>query len=98
MSLLFVPMILPFLYIAPTAERGRGVFTDEDIAADTIIEIAPVIVMSKDDRKLIDQTVLINSFTTPLGNSSRNAVRSSAGSSFSSSAVFEGGSSWITFF
>jgi len=51
-------MILPFLYIAPTGERGRGVFTDEDIAADTIIEIAPVIVMSKDDRKLLDQTLL----------------------------------------
>ena len=58
MSLLFVTMILPFLYIAPTGERGRGVFTDEDIAADTIIEIAPVIVMSKDDRKLLDQTLL----------------------------------------
>ena len=51
-------MILPFLYIAPTGERGRGVFTDEDIAADTIIEIAPVIVMSKEDRKLLDQTLL----------------------------------------
>jgi len=58
LSLLFVTMILPFLYIAPTGERGRGVFTDEDIAADTIIEIAPVIVMSKDDRKLLDQTLL----------------------------------------
>ena len=58
MSLLFVTMILPFLYIASTGERGRGVFTDEDIAADTIIEIAPVIVMSKDDRKLLDQTLL----------------------------------------
>jgi len=58
LSLLFAPMILPFLYIAPTGERGRGVFTDEDIDADTIIEIAPVIVMSKDDRKLLDQTLL----------------------------------------
>ena len=37
---------------------GRGVFTKLAIAADTVIEIAPVIVMSAADRKLIDQTLL----------------------------------------
>ena len=37
---------------------GRGVFTSENLAKDTIIEIAPVIVMSRDDRKLLDQTLL----------------------------------------
>ena len=37
---------------------GRGVFTSEPIEADTVIEIAPVIVMSKEDRKLLDQTLL----------------------------------------
>jgi SET domain-containing protein len=51
-------MILPFLYIAPTASMGRGVFTSEDIAAGTIVEVAPVIVMSQEDRKLLDQTIL----------------------------------------
>jgi uncharacterized protein len=40
-------MILPFLFIAPTSLMGRGVFTSEDIEADTIVEIAPVIVMTK---------------------------------------------------
>ena len=51
-------MILPSLYIAPTSSMGRGVFTSENLAKDTIIEIAPVIVLSRDDRKLLDQTLL----------------------------------------
>ncbi len=51
-------MILPFLFIAPTSEMGRGVFTSEDLTADTIIEISPVIVMDQSDRRLLDQTLL----------------------------------------
>ncbi|HEX7844367.1 MAG TPA: SET domain-containing protein [Chitinophagaceae bacterium] len=51
-------MILPILYIAPTDGMGRGVFTTENIEKDTVIEIAPVIIMSRDDRKLLDQTLL----------------------------------------
>ena len=51
-------MILPTLVIAPTGEKGRGVFTTEDIAKGTMIEVAPVIIMSREDRKLLDQTLL----------------------------------------
>ena len=51
-------MILPFLFIAPTKKMGRGVFTSENIAKGTVIEIAPVIVMNADDRNLLDQTLL----------------------------------------
>jgi hypothetical protein len=51
-------MILPNLVIAPTGQRGRGVFTSTDIDRDTVIEISPVIVMSREDRKLLDQTLL----------------------------------------
>ena len=51
-------MILPFLFIAPTDSMGRGVFTSEDIDAGVVIEIAPVIVMSGEERKLLDQTLL----------------------------------------
>ena len=51
-------MILPYLLIGPTKNIGRGVFTTEDIPADTIIEIAPVILMSADDRLHLDQTLL----------------------------------------
>ena len=51
-------MILPELYIAPTGERGRGVYASIDIARDTVIEVSPVIVMSRAERKLLDQTLL----------------------------------------
>jgi uncharacterized protein len=51
-------MILPFLFIAPTSNMGRGVFTSEAITAGTVIEIAPVIVMTADERILLDQTLL----------------------------------------
>lgn len=51
-------MILPCLFIGPTDEMGRGVFTSESLEEDTIVEIAPVIVMNGNDRKLIDQTLL----------------------------------------
>lgn len=37
---------------------GRGVFTAEDIGRGTIIEVAPVIVMSSAERVLLDQTLL----------------------------------------
>ena len=39
---------------------GRGVFTSESIPKNTIIEISPVIVMSSEDRKLLDKTPLHN--------------------------------------
>jgi SET domain-containing protein len=51
-------MIQPFIFIAPTAGMGRGVFTSSDIEEDTVIEISPVIVMSGEDRKLLDKTLL----------------------------------------
>lgn len=51
-------MRLASLFIAATETKGRGVFTYERIPADTIIEIAPVIVMSGDDKKFLDQTLL----------------------------------------
>jgi hypothetical protein len=37
---------------------GRGVFTDEEIEAGTVIEVAPVIVMSDADRQKLDETLL----------------------------------------
>jgi SET domain-containing protein len=51
-------MLLPFLFIAQTNGSGRGVFTSENIEADTAIEESPVIVMSCEERKLLDQTLL----------------------------------------
>ncbi|MEO7922397.1 MAG: SET domain-containing protein [Chitinophagaceae bacterium] len=51
-------MILPFLFIAPTPSMGRGVFTSEDIAGGILVEQSPVIVMTAEERKLLDQTRL----------------------------------------
>lgn len=51
-------MILASIYIGETANKGRGVFTDAEIPADTIIEVSPVIVMSFKERMLLDQTLL----------------------------------------
>jgi uncharacterized protein len=51
-------MINPALYIAETKNKGRGVFTRKKIPAHTIIETAPVIVMSAEERLLLDKTLL----------------------------------------
>ena len=51
-------MILPSLFIGPTENMGRAVFTSENIEAGTIVEVAPVIVMSAEERKWLDKTLL----------------------------------------
>jgi len=51
-------MIHPSLYIADTSSMGRGVFSSENIAEGTLIEVSPVVVMTANDRKLLDQTLL----------------------------------------
>lgn len=51
-------MILSSLYIDLTGSMGRGVFTSENINKGTIVEESPVIVMTNDERKLLDQTLL----------------------------------------
>ena len=51
-------MILPCLYIQKNDGKGRGIFTEEFIPENTVIEIAPVIVMQKADREYLDRTLL----------------------------------------
>jgi len=51
-------MILPFLTIASSLNRGRGVFTSEDIIKGTTIEISPVIVLTAADRSNVEKTLL----------------------------------------
>ena len=51
-------MIHPSLYIDKTNEKGRGVFTKETIDANTVIEFSPVVVMSAEERVLLDKTLL----------------------------------------
>lgn len=51
-------MIISSLYIGSTPSMGRGVFTSEDIEPGTIVEVSPVVVMTGEERKLLDQTLL----------------------------------------
>ena len=51
-------MRLSSLYILQTNGKGRGVFTKKSIPANKIIEVAPVIVMSQEERLLLDKTLL----------------------------------------
>jgi uncharacterized protein len=51
-------MLKPYLYINQTVTKGKGVFSNERIASGTVIEISPVIVMSKEDRTHLDKTLL----------------------------------------
>ena len=48
---------IPHLYLEKTA-KGRAVFTGREIESNSIIEICPVIVLSKDDSNIIHQTKL----------------------------------------
>lgn len=51
-------MLKPYLFVNEISGKGRGVFTNERIPANTVVEIAPVIVMQKADREHIDKTLL----------------------------------------
>lgn len=51
-------MILSCLFIAESVNRGRGVFTSENINSGTTIENSPVIVLNGEERVLLDQTLL----------------------------------------
>lgn len=51
-------MRLTELFIADTEEKGRAVFTEKAIPAQTVIELAPVLVMTAAERELLDQTLL----------------------------------------
>lgn len=49
---------LPFLYVAPDAHGGRGVFTGAEIQEGTTIELAEVLLLSAEDRTVIHKTSL----------------------------------------
>lgn len=51
-------MILHSIYIDDTDNKGNGVFTLDAIEADTVIEVSPVIIMSAEERILLDKTLL----------------------------------------
>lgn len=50
----------PCLFVAPTENKGRGVFTRKKIPPRKIIETSSVLVMDEQARALLDQTSLYN--------------------------------------
>jgi hypothetical protein len=65
-------MIKPYLFVASSNGKGRGVFTNENIRSKSIKEISPVIVLPPKDRKTIDQT-LLHDYIFEWGESRRQA-------------------------
>jgi SET domain-containing protein len=50
--------LLPCLQVRSTKAMGNGVFTLEPLKNRTIIEVSPVVVMSADERRHLDKTLL----------------------------------------
>ena len=55
---------LPSLYVASTDGAGRGVFTSAPVPKGSVIELAPVILLSATDRQRIHQTRLHDYYYT----------------------------------
>ena len=49
---------LPHLYVGPSKRGGRGVFTSRAVEKASIVELAPALVLSAEDREIIHQTRL----------------------------------------
>ncbi|MEM6963877.1 MAG: SET domain-containing protein-lysine N-methyltransferase [Bacteroidota bacterium] len=49
---------IPGLYIAHSDQRGRGVFTAQEITPGDLIEICPLLIIPKKDVASIHQTVI----------------------------------------
>ena len=51
-------MIHSCIYIGSSQDRGKGVFAAEKIPVGILVEVSPVVVMSQEERALLDQTRL----------------------------------------
>ena len=53
-------MLHSAVYISKAGKKGKGVFTKIPLQKNTLIEIAPVIVLSAKDRAAVEKTKLYN--------------------------------------
>ena len=51
-------MIMPYLVVAESGNKGRGVFTTENIKSGTVVEVSPVLELTKKERKIVEKTKL----------------------------------------
>jgi len=66
-------MIAPYLTIADSPRRGRGMFTTKNIKKGTVIEVSPVIVLTEKERKTIEKTLLFH-YIFEWGNNKKKAA------------------------
>ncbi len=66
-------MIASFLEIKNSPKRGRGIFTKTYIKQGAVIEISPVIVLSEQERKTIEKTLLFH-YVFEWGNDKKKAA------------------------
>lgn len=50
--------IAEYIEVRKTQDKGNGVFSKANIAANTVIEESPVVVMTSEERKLLDKTLM----------------------------------------
>jgi hypothetical protein len=53
-----INFISPSVFVAKSKGKERGMYTNAGLEAGMVVEIAPVIVMSGEERKQLDQTLL----------------------------------------
>jgi SET domain-containing protein len=51
-------MPVPAIYIEDAPGKGRGIYAKKTLPKGTVVETAPVIVMTRQDRDLLDKTLL----------------------------------------
>lgn len=66
--------INPFIEIKQTKNKGLGVFLHQKIEADTLLEIAPVIVLNEADTLIIHQTYLHDYYFAWDDNQKKSAI------------------------
>ncbi|MCU7695408.1 SET domain-containing protein [Haoranjiania flava] len=49
---------MPYLVVAESGNKGRGVFTTENIKSGTVVEVSPVLELTKKERKTVEKTKL----------------------------------------
>ena len=74
------------LYIAETEGTGRGVYCIHDIPKGSLVEIAPVIILSKAEKQLINLTQLFNYYFDWEENKENIAIALGYGSLYNHSA------------
>ncbi|MEM1328268.1 MAG: SET domain-containing protein [Bacteroidota bacterium] len=55
---------IPTLFVAPSSVHGRGVFTYAAIEEGTLLEVCPVLIIPKEQVKIIRETVLHDYYFT----------------------------------